>query len=129
MTVIVQFVVRTLVLTGLTALLIVLWLSSEETASDPLGLGLLVFAVYFVVSGVWGIVDGARHRFGPALLVWLLVGLTIGALIPFINVVEMGTTSDLGADLAASVPFFTVLILVPAAIGLGIGAVIRAVRS
>ena len=128
MSTIARFLVRTVVLAAVNALLILLWLNSEA-AEDPLGLGLLVFAIYVVVALVWGLVDGIRHGFGSSVLVWLLVGLATGALVPLITVIDTGETSTLGADLANTVPFFTLLILIPAAVGIAVGAIVRAIRS
>ncbi|MBJ7356635.1 hypothetical protein [Nocardioides sp.] len=128
MSVVIRFLLRTVVLAALNALLILAWLSSEA-AEDPLGLGLLVFAIYVVVALGWGLVDGVRHGVGPSALVWLLVGLATGALVPLITVIDTGETATLGDDLASTVPFFTLLILVPAVVGIAVGTAIRAVRS
>ncbi len=128
MSIIGRFVLRTVVLAVINAALILAWLSSEA-AEYPLGLGLLVFAIYVVFALVWGVIDGIRHGFGSSVLVWLLVGLATGALVPLITVVDTGDAANLGEDLANTVPFFTILILVPAAVGIAVGAVVRAVRS
>ena len=128
MSVIGRFALRTVVLAVINASLILAFLSSDA-AEDPLGLGLLVFAVYVVFALVWGLVDGIRHGFGSSLLVWLLVGLATGALVPLITVVDTGEASTLGEDLAGTVPFFTLLILIPAAVAIALGAVVRSVRS
>jgi hypothetical protein len=126
--IIVQFLLRTVVLAVLNAALILAWLNSEA-AEDPLGLGLLVFAIYVVFALVWGLVDGIRHGFGSSVLVWLLVGLSTGALVPLITVIDTGETSTLADDLAGTVPFFTLLILIPAAVGIAVGAVVRAIKN
>jgi hypothetical protein len=123
-----RFALRTVVLAAVNALLILAWLSSEA-AEDPLGLGLLVFAIYVLFALVWGLVDGIRHGFGSSVLVWLLVGLATGALVPLITALDAGSTSGLADDLANTLPFFTILILVPAVVGIAVGAVVRAVRS
>jgi hypothetical protein len=128
MAIIGRFVLRTVVLAALNAALIFAWLSSDA-AEDPLGLGLLVFAIYVVLALVWGLVDGIRHGFGSSVLVWLLVGLATGALVPLITVLDTGETGALGEDLANTVPFFTLLILVPAAVGIAVGAVVHAIRK
>ena len=128
MAIIGRFVLRTVVLAVLNAALILAWLSSDA-AEDPLGLGLLVFAIYVVFALVWGLVDGIRHGFGSSLLVWALVGLATGALVPLITVLDTGETGALAEDLANTVPFFTLLILVPAAVGIAVGAIVRAIRS
>jgi hypothetical protein len=123
-----RFALRTVVLSVVTVVLMVAYLSSDA-AEDPLGLGLLVFAVYVVVALVWGLVDGVRHGAGSSLVVWLLVGLATGCLLPVISAVDAGSADDLGDDLAGTIPFFTLLVLVPAAIGIAVGAVVRAVRD
>ena len=51
MTVLRPFALRTVVLAAITAAIIVLWLNSNA-ASDPLGLGLLVFMAYIVIRAV-----------------------------------------------------------------------------
>jgi hypothetical protein len=123
-----RFLLRTVVLAVLNAALILAWLNSEA-AEDPLGLGLLVFAIYVVFALVWGLVDGIRHGFGSSVLVWLLVGAATGALVPLITVIDTGETSTLADDLASTVPFFTLMILIPAAVGIAVGAIVRAIKS
>ena len=46
-----------------------------------------------------------------------------------VGTVLVAGTANLGEDLASTVAFFTILILVPAAVGIAVGAVVRAVRS
>ena len=128
MAIIGRFVLRTVVLAVITAALILAWVNSDA-AEDPLGLGLLVFAIYVVFALVWGLVDGIRHGFGSSVLVWFLVGPATGALVPLITVVDTGETSTLGEDLASALPFFTLLVLIPAVVGIGVGAIIRKVRD
>ena len=128
MAIIGRFVLRTVVLAVINALLIVAWLNSDA-AEDPLGLGLLVFAIYVVIALGWGLVDGIRHGFGSSLLVWLLVGAATGALVPLISAVDAGTSSGLADDMATTLPFFTLMILIPAAVGIAVGAVVRRVRG
>ncbi len=128
MSVVGRFALRTIVLAAVNALLILAWLNSEA-AEDPLGLGLLVFAIYVVFALGWGLIDGIRHGFGSSALVWLLVGLATGALVPVITAVDAGSMSGLADDLANTLPFFTILIVVPAAIGVAVGTAVRAIRS
>jgi hypothetical protein len=123
-----RFVLRTVVLAAINALLILAWLSSDA-AEDPLGLGLLVFAIYVVVAFGWGLVDGIRHGFGSSVLVWLLVGLATGALVPVITAVDAGSTSGFADDLSNTVPFFTLMILIPAVVGIAVGAIVRAIKD
>ena len=125
MSIIAPPLVRTLVLAAMYVATLAIMAASGTT--DPLGYGLLLFLAWVVVAGVWGIVDGARRPAGPSLVVWLLVAAAIGL------VVVVGTMIIDGSDrldgALDTVIFSVILIGVPAAIGVGIGALVRGARD
>ncbi len=115
-------VVRTLVLSVIYVVALVLIDQSEST--DPLGAGLLVFLAFVVLALVWGVVDGRRGPAVRAILVWVLAGAALG-IVTTIGIAVQDSGSDVVEDLVSSIPFFAVMIGVPAAIGVGVGALIR----
>lgn len=120
------FLVRSLVLVAIYLVALVAINASDTT--DPLGPGLLVFFGFVVVALVWGTVDGARGSAPRAILVWVLAGAVLG-LATSVGILVQDTGSDFGEDLAFSLPFFAVLVGLPAALGAGVGALIRRGRD
>ena len=109
------------------ALLLVTKLPLAE--EDALGTGLLAFAGLVVASGAWALVDGARHGARTAVRWWapVAVVLAIGWWLVFAATQRDSTMSftDLLASDAALVPFVVALVLVPAAVGAGLGTLVR----
>ena len=125
MTVAAPFLVRTLVLTA--AYVVALVFAYQATNPDPLAFGLGLFLFWVVAALVWGLVDGARHPAGRSLLVWLLVAIAMGVIVILGTVIVAG---DDGLDGAVGFIVFTVVLIgVPAAIGIGIGALVQRARS
>jgi hypothetical protein len=124
-TVLAPALVRTLVLAAMYVVALVVMDQSGET--DPLGFGLLLFLLWVVVALVWGIVDGARHDAGRVLVAWLLVAAAIGVVLILGTVILEGND---GLDGAVGTVVFTVFLIgVPAAIGVGLGALVRKART
>lgn len=125
MTLAARFLVRTLVMAA--AYVAALAYGYQASDPDPLALGLGLFLIWVVVALVWGLVDGTRHAAGQSLLVWLLVAVASGV------VVILGTMIVAGEeqfdDAVPFIVFTLVLISVPAAIGIGIGALVQKARS
>lgn len=125
MTIVVPVLVRTLVLAAMYVVTLVVQAQSGTT--DPLGFGLLLFLAWVVVAGVWGIFDGGRRPAGPSLVVWLLVAAAIGVVLVLGTVILQGRD---GFDGAVDTVIFTVILIgAPAAIGVGIGALVRRARD
>lgn len=126
MSLLMPFLVRSLVLVAIYLVALVAINASDTT--DPLGPGLLVFFGFVVVALVWGTVDGVRGSAPRAILVWVLAGAVLG-LATSVGILVQDTGSDFGEDLAFSLPFFAVLVGLPAALGAGVGALIRRGRD
>lgn len=125
MSILVPALVRTVVLAAMYVATLAIMAASGTT--DPLGYGLLLFLAWVVVAGVWGIVDGARRPAGPTLAVWLLVAAAIGLVVVLGTVILEG--SDRFDSALDTVIFSVVLVGVPAALGVGIGALVRRARD
>lgn len=104
---------------------LVAWLSAFATPGDAnIGLGLLSFAATALLSGIWGFVDGRRHRLPPVLVRWLVVALltTVGTLVMLAELgdspepfaVRIGSYLDLAPSTAG-------LVLIPAIVGAVVG--------
>lgn len=113
--------VRTMVVLAVVALIVLAIENSDST--DALGAGLLAFLVLASLAFAWALVDGIRHGFVPALLLWVLTAALGGAGIP--AVLSLGSTESVAVD---DVVFFGLLLLVPAAVGLVIGGAVHGTR-
>ncbi len=122
MRILAPFAVRTLVLSVIYVVALVLIDASEST--DPLGAGLLVFLAFVALALVWGVVDGRRGPAVRAILVWVLTGAALG-IVTTIGIAVQDSGSGVVEDLVFSIPFFAVMIGVPAAIGVAIGSLLR----
>ncbi|CAI9410953.1 hypothetical protein HIDPHFAB_05031 [Nocardioides sp. T2.26MG-1] len=98
--------------------------SSEST--DALGAGLLAFLILVAIALVWAVVDGVRWGLLEALLTWVLTSVVVGLGIPV--ALALSDDRDLGAELSDGFVFFALVLLVPAAIGLALGALVHRVR-
>ncbi|MGZ4455889.1 MAG: hypothetical protein ACXVWV_07915 [Nocardioides sp.] len=120
-------VVRTLALTVLYVGAVLV--SSRST--DALGVGLLLFLVLVAVALVWGVVDGRRLSAGRALLVWAVTSALMGVVVAVGSILNDSALGwgDLPGELGSDLPFVLVLLLVPAAVGIGVGALVRRVAA
>lgn len=126
MRILAPFAVRTVVLSVIYVVALVLIDASDST--DPLGAGLLVFLAFILVALAWGVVDGRRGPAVRAILVWILAGAALG-IVTTIGIAVQDSGSDVAEDLVFSIPFFAVMIGVPAALGVGVGALLRRASS
>lgn len=125
MTVLAPALVRTLVLAAMYVVTVVAMDRSGTT--DPLGFGLLLFLLWVVSALVWGLVDGVRQPLGRALLVWLIVAAAMGVVLILGVVILEGSEGFDGT--VDTIVFTVVLVGVPAAIGIGIGALVQKARG
>ena len=125
MTVLAPALVRTLVLAAMYVVTMVVAYQSSDP--DPLGFGLALFLLWVVSALVWGLVDGVRRPLGRALLVWLIVAAAMGVVLILGVVILEGSEGFDGA--VDTIVFTVVLVGVPAAIGIGIGALVQKARS
>ena len=96
--------------------------------TDPLGPGLLLFLVFVLMALVWGFRDG-RGAALAAVVVWLLASLAMGIVFTAgTAVVDESVTVD-AAEFGSNVLFGLLLILPPALIGIGVGALTARGRS
>ena len=101
---------------------------ASSTSTDALSAGLLAFALVFAIAFLWALVDGARRGFARPSISWLLTSVVAGAGIPAVASMTMPDRDPVGA-VAAETVFYALLVLVPAAIGLGLGALVHRLRS
>ena len=125
MTVLAPALVRTLVLAAMYVVTMVV--AYQSTDPDPLGFGLALFLLWVVTALVWGLVDGVRHPTGRNLLVWLIVAAAMGVVL-ILGVVILDGNEGFD-DAGGTILFTVVLVGVPAAIGIGIGALVQKARS
>jgi cytochrome bd-type quinol oxidase subunit 2 len=106
-------------------------LFDNEQGDANIGAGLLLFGLLVVVVAVWAFVDGVRAAgYAQALLPWVVVAAAVGVALP----VAVAVTEDLDRDtlvkdLAGTIPFMMVVVLVPAAIAVAVGRARGASRS
>ena len=93
-----------------------------------IGLGVLVFAMVMGVAGIGGLLDGIRWSILRVAGVWLASGLLLGLVVPWLTVLSDGGDFDpavVRADIAGTVPFVLVLVLLPAVAGGVLGRLVR----
>jgi hypothetical protein len=88
-----------------------------------IGAGLIFFGVLLTVSGLWGLWDGYHATSLPPVFVrWAVIAVVVGLSGPFRIWFAEGRDLDvLWSDLLNLTPFVAGLVLVPAAVGIGIG--------
>lgn len=101
---------------------------SRSESTDALGAGLLFFLIVVVIALVWATIDAVRHGFVPAVAVWavsaLLSGFTLG-----IGHLLTDEAVSLSEVTTGDLPFFAVLLFVPALLGCALGGLVhRAAR-
>ena len=100
------------------------------TGTDPLGLGLLLFALYVVVAAGWAFRDGRAGPFLRVASVWSLVAVGLGVVLPLGTAAMEGFDAGvLGRDVLSTVPFTLVLVGVPALLGAALGATLGSRRA
>ncbi len=101
---------------------------SRSDSTDALGAGLAFFLLVLVLVLAWATYDGLRRGAGPALVLWLLTAAAAGVVLVAAYVVrEPGV--DLVDELRTSWLFFALLVAVPAAPGVAVGALVRRARG
>lgn len=98
----------------------------NSDSTDALGAGLLAFLIMVAIAFVWALVDGVRTGFVASLVRWLIASVLVGVGVPLVVAIR---DDDGLALVGEDVLFFSVLLFVPAAIGLAIGAVVYRVRG
>lgn len=101
---------------------------NRSESTDALGAGLLAFLLVVVVAFGWAFVDGLRHGFVPALVTWVLTA-ALGGVAICVALALTVADEGVGSAIADSAVFFAVLLVVPALVGLGLGAVVHRVRG
>lgn len=98
-----------------------------RTPDANIGLGLLVFAVCFVVAGLLGIFDGRRGSLRSLTPGWLLVAGAVGV-VGAVSVSgagllhgQGGSAAVLLSDLVGVAPFLAALVALPALVGIAVG--------
>jgi len=117
----VKTLVRVLVLSAIDVLALVLVYLSNTT--DPLGPGLLLFLMFVLVALVWGVVDG-RGAARQAILVWVVVSALVGVELAVSAAIVDDAAGITASDVGGTAVFAMVLILPPALLGIGIGALL-----
>lgn len=99
---------------------------NRSESTDALGAGLLAFLILVAMAFVWALVDGVRRGLVEALATWVLTSAVTAVGIP----VALAVTDDrdLATEVSDGFVFFVVVLFVPAAIGLVLGAVVHRVR-
>ena len=128
-----RVLVRTTVIAALFALFFVAVeaMATDDAVGADIGVGLLAFALVFLGAGVWGLVDGLRLPGAATVVLWVIVGLMIGVLVPlFTALMEFGFSWDtLEWRVAVPEVFLALLVAVPALVGVGLGVAIRSARQ
>ncbi len=91
---------------------------------------MLAYTVLALAAGIWAVLDRLRDRRTMALLVrWLVVSLILT--LPSTFIPQMGGSPDWDvwlSDLVMLGPFTILQVLVPAAIGIGVAALVTRLR-
>ena len=97
---------------------------------DALGAGLLYFLLMMTVGFCWAVWDGSRRPYLWTGVVWILagVGTTVGIALTAVAL-ELEASGSFTEELGDGFLFLTLLVVVPALVGAGIGAAIRRTRT
>ena len=115
---------RSLVIVAVIAGYVAAIARSETT--DALGAGLLAFLILVGMALVWAVVDGVRRGLVEALVTWVLTSAVAGVGIPV--ALALTDDRDLASEVSDGFVFFALVLFVPAAIGLALGALVHRVR-
>ena len=98
-------------------------LFDNEQGDANIGAGLLLFGLLVVGVAAWAYVDGTRaDGYAQALIPWVVVAAAVGVALPVaVAVTEDLDRDTLAKDLAGTIPFMMVLVLVPAALAVAVG--------
>jgi hypothetical protein len=99
---------------------------NRSESTDALGAGLLAFLILVAIALVWAVVDGVRRGLAEALVTWVLTSVVTAVGIPVALV--LADDRDLSTELSDGFVFFALVLFVPAAIGLALGALVHRVR-
>jgi hypothetical protein len=99
---------------------------NHSDSTDALGAGLLAFLILVAIALLWAVVDGVRRGLAEALVTWVLTSALTGVGIP-VGLV-LADDRDLSTELSDGFVFFALVVLVPAVIGLALGAVVHRLR-
>ena len=112
---------RSLVIVAVIAGYVAAIARSETT--DALGAGLLAFLILVGMALVWAVVDGVRRGLVEALVTWVLTSAVAGVGIPV--ALALTDDRDLASEVSDGFVFFALVLFVPAAIGLALGALVH----
>lgn len=129
-------VLRVLVAAVLRAALLVavyaafLLVLDRTDGEDALGAGLLYFLLVLAVAFGWAVRDGSRHAYPWVGAVWVLAGMgtTVGIALTAVAL-EPDASGSFSEELGDGFLFLTLLVVVPALVGAGIGALLRRSRT
>ena len=114
---------RSLVIVAVIAGYVAAIARSETT--DALGAGLLAFLILVGMALVWAVVDGVRRGLVEALVTWVLTSAVAGVGIPV--ALALTDDRDLASEVSDGCVFFARVLFGPAALGVGVGAVVHGV--
>lgn len=107
--------------------LLLMWLlARDSTGGANIGAGLLAFALIIVISGLWGFYDGRRRGFGRLALIWVPTAVltAVGMSLLFQSSLHIDVDVFL-SDLRDSGGFLILVVLLPAVLSGGLGALMR----
>lgn len=106
------------------------WATRAE--ADPVGAGLTFFLIIFTITGTWALRDGWRRPLRTGAIAWLLTGVLFVVVSPLSELLTASTAegrwtglADYHALVASGAGFMFVLVALPAAVGLGLGHLVR----
>ena len=100
---------------------------NRSESTDALGAGLLAFLILVAMALVWALVDGVRRGLVEALATWVLTSAITAVAIP-VALALTDSDRDLATELSDGFVFFALVLFIPAALGLVLGAVVHRVR-
>jgi hypothetical protein len=100
---------------------------NRSESTDALGAGLLAFLILVAMALVWALVDGVRRGLVEALVTWVLASAITAVALP-VALTLTDSDRDLATELSDGFVFFALVLFIPAAIGLVLGAVVHRVR-
>jgi len=108
---------------GGAALFLLGTLFDNDEGDANIGAGLLMFGLLAVGVAAWAFVDGLRTEgYLRALFPWAVVAVAAGVALPVaVAAIEDLDRDTLLQDLAGTIPFMIVLVLVPAALAVAVG--------
>ncbi len=107
--------------------LLLMWLfARDSTGGANIGAGLLAFALIIVISGLWGFYDGRRRGFGRLALIWVPTAVLTAVGMSMLFQPSLPIDVDVFlSDLRDSGGFLILVVLLPAVLSGGLGALMR----